>query len=518
MDDEKKELRDLSQWMAISLLAPGQLLGGRVGKERVLVWRDGDSFKAFSASCPHLEGPLDEGIVVDKTIRCPWHHACFDLTTGTSISAPAFDSLRIYEIELENGCFAVRSAAQSTGKRAALSGGNGSPDPMVIVGGGAAGFAAADTLRRRGWSGGIIMVSEEDAEPYDRTLLTKDYLDGHFGADRLPIARHSLDEIGIRFEPGTPVESVEPVGKTIHFKGGRSQRYAKLLLATGAAPRMLTVPGTNLSHVLALRSLADCHRLLARLQAHSRIVVVGGSFIALEAAASLRSRGLSVTVVAPESHPLEKVFGRELSDLIVDVHRQKGVNFHLGSKVARIERNAIILENGREIAADIVLIGIGVTPRIELAKGAGLKVGDGVCVNARLQSSQKDIFAAGDIAQWPDPRSGELIRVEHWVVAERQGEAAGANMLGLQIAFEMVPFFWTKHFDLAIRYVGHVGNWDEIQIEGDVSLRNAAIHFRKEGRDLAVATVGRDGQSLQVEASMEKERGNVSDATASGAT
>jgi NADPH-dependent 2,4-dienoyl-CoA reductase/sulfur reductase-like enzyme len=258
-------------------------------------------------------------------------------------------------------------------------------------------------------------------------------------------------------------------------------------------------------HVMVLRSLQDCRRILAEAISGTRVAVVGGSFIAMEAAASLIGRVLSLDVIAPEEHPLEKVFGRELSDLVLEAHSRKGVRLHLGAKVARIEDKQVALQGGERIDADLVVVGIGVEPRLQLAEAAGLALDRGVLVNSWLQTSDPDIFAAGDIARWPDPHTGESIRVEHWVVAERQGQIAAANMLGGDQPFVMVPFFWTKHFDLSIRYVGHAEKWDETLVEGDLAHRNGLVRFRRAGRDLAVATVERDKDSLRAELAMEGE-------------
>ncbi len=376
---------------------------------------------------------------------------------------------------------------------------------MIIVGGGAAGFAAADTLRREGWRGEIAMFSDEAAAPYDRTLLTKDYLDGSFGEDRLPIARHSLDAMGINFDGEAHVESIDVENKRLQLANGVTRSYSKLLLATGAAPRRIDLPGAELPHVVTLRSLADCRRILGALKDVRHVAVIGGSFIALESAASLRSRGLSMSVIAPEPHPMETLFGRALSDLILDVHRHNGVTLRLSSKVTRIHDRSIALDNGQQVSADLVILGVGVEPRLEIAQAAGLAVDRGLVVDSRLKTSAEGIFGAGDIVRWPDPHSGQSIRVEHWVVAERQGQVAASNMLGADRPFQMVPFFWTKHFDLSIRYVGHAEQWDDLIVEGDLSRRNAIVRIRGDGRELAIATVGRDDESLRAELAMERQ-------------
>ena len=301
---------------------------------------------------------MNEGIVVGATIRCPWHHACFDLATGEATAAPAFDALLEYAVTLDDDRFSVKPAHVKTTRRTGRRG--DSLGTMAIVGGGAAGFAAADAVRKLGWRGGVTIFSEEREQPYDRTLLTKDYLEGAFGDDRLPIAGHSLADLGVDFEGGESVQQIEPQNKRLRLANGDERPYAKLLLATGAAPRQLDVPGGDLPHVMVLRSLRDCRRILAKVISGARVAVVGGSFIAMEAAASLFSRGLSVDVIAPEEHPLEKIFGRELSDLVLEAHAQKGVRVHLGSRVAQIEDKQVVLQGGERIEADVVVVGIGV--------------------------------------------------------------------------------------------------------------------------------------------------------------
>jgi apoptosis-inducing factor 3 len=501
--DQNENRLDLTQWTAVESVPDGGIVAGVVGEDRVFVWRNGNRLKAYGAECPHLGAPLNEGVVVGATLRCPWHHACFNLATGEATAAPAFDALREYPVTLEDNRFSVGRASAQAPRQAAQR--DASLGTLAIVGGGAAGFAAADALRKLDWRGGISIFSEEAEQPYDRTLLTKDYLDGAFGDDRLPIARHSLTDLGVDFEGETSVQQIEPGRKRLRLANGDERPYTKLLLAMGAAPRRLDVPGGDLPHVMVLRSLRDCRRILANATSGARVAVVGGSFIAMEAAASLFSRGLSVEVIAPEEHPLEKVFGRELSDLILKAHVEKGVRLHLGAKIARIEGKQICLQGGERVEADIVVVGIGVEPRLQLAEAAGLALNRGLLVDSRLKTSDPDIFAAGDIARWPDPHTGENIRVEHWVVAERQGQVAAANMLGGDESFTMVPFFWTKHFDLSIRYVGHAETWDETLVEGDLAHRDGLVRFRRAGRDLAVATVERDGDSLRAELAMERE-------------
>jgi len=478
------------------------LLKGCVGNAKVILWRNRDQVHAFGAECPHLGGPLDEGLIQNGEVRCPWHHARFDLRTGAAITAPAFDPLTRYSAQIEDGLVFVGKPVASDQTAYSAKSGHDKFEPMVIIGGGAAGFAAAHTLRKRGWAGELLLLSDDEHAPYDRTLLTKEYLDDHFGDDRLPVAQHSLESLGVRMALGVTVEAIDIDRKILRLRGGVAQPYGKLLLAMGAKPRKPAIPGVDLPHVHRLRSLTDCRRILKTIETSPRVAVLGGSFIAMESAASLRSRGLRVDLISPEQHPMSEVLGRALSDLIVDTHRKNGVMLHLGRKVNRIDAGTVTLDEGDLIEADLVLVGVGVKPRVELAEAAGLRLDRGVLVDAQLRTSVADIFAAGDIARWPDPHSGEAIRVEHWVVAERQGETAAANMLGDAQPFDTVPFFWTKHFDLAIRYVGHAEKWDELLTDGSAADRDVLVRYRKAARDLAVATVGRDFASLQAEQSM----------------
>ncbi len=515
-DDRKNPPLDFTQGLPLVDLPPGRVRAGRLGGKTLILWRNGEGISAFSGECPHLGAPLADGLVEGNRLYCPWHHACFDLSSGAVKEAPAFDNLTCYEIKIRDdriwigAAIEPRAASSFPARRLAQR-------PMVIVGGGAAGFAAADALRKERWDGEIVLVTAEQERPYDRTLLTKDYLDGHFGDDRLPIAHHTLTDLDVRLEAGFSVTMIDRGTRALRLNDGRMQPYEKLLLATGGEPKRPNLPGIELRHVHVLRSLADCRSLLAGLKSSPRIAVIGGSFIAMEAAASLRNRGLDVSVISPEPEPMAKVLGKAISDLIVEAHRGRGVRLYLGRKVVGIEQERVRVDDGSAVAANLVLVGAGITPNVEFARQAGLKIENGICVDRYLRTSDPTVFAAGDIARWPDPYSGQEIRVEHWVVAERQGQVAAANMLGRELLYDAIPFFWTKHFDLSIRYVGHAETWDELVIEGDLARRDALVRYRSKGRDLAVATVGRDLQCLQVVRSMQRSvAGHATGASASG--
>ncbi|MEA2603167.1 MAG: hypothetical protein QOF89_4159 [Acidobacteriota bacterium] len=489
---------DLAQGIALADLADGGQLLGHSGGEAVLVVRRGEEVFVIGATCTHYGGPLAEGIVVDDTVRCPWHHACFSLRTGEAVRAPALNPVACYEVEREGDRIAVRDKVEAPKRHAS------GPDPVVIVGAGGAGNAAAEELRRLGYSGRILLIGPEGEIPYDRPNLSKDYLAGNAPEEWIPL--HPPDFYAERrielVKAG--VKAIDPQEKTVTLDDGRTLGFGVLILATGAEPIRLPLPGADLPHVHLLRSLADSRTLIEKAKASQRAVVVGASFIGLEVAASLRARNLDVTVVAPEPRPLEKVMGPEIGDFIRGVHEEKGVVFRLGTKPKAIHETEVELENGERVPADLVVLGVGVRPRLALAQEAGLGVDNGVLVNEFLETSAPGIYAIGDIARWPDPHSGERIRVEHWVVAERHGQTAARNVLGHGERFDAVPFFWSQHYDVGINYVGHATKWDAIEVEGSLQERSAVVTFRDRGRIAAVATVWRDQESLKAELAMEQ--------------
>jgi NADPH-dependent 2,4-dienoyl-CoA reductase/sulfur reductase-like enzyme len=255
--------------------------------------------------------------------------------------------------------------------------------------------------------------------------------------------------------------------------------------------------------VHVLRSLADSRAIIAAASRARVAVVLGASFIGLEAAASLRARGIEVHVVAPESRPLERILGREFGDFIRGIHEEHGVIFHLGQTATAINGGRVTLKNGVTLPADLVVVGIGVRPRIQLAERAGLKIDRGIAVNQYLETSVPGIFASGDVARWPDSLTGENLRIEHWVVAERQGQTAARNMLGQGLRFSDVPFFWSQHYDVPINYVGHADKWDDLQIDGDITSRDCLARYLRNGKVVAAASIFRDVESLKQEVSME---------------
>ena len=496
---------DLTQGIALDELADGGMLVGHADGEEVLLVRVGHEVFAVSPHCTHYHGPLAEGLVVGNTVRCPWHHACFDLRNGEALRAPALSPITCWNVERRDGNILVRekrerSIREPPGKAAVTK-----PEKIVVIGGGAAGFAAAEMLRRIGYQNSIVMLSSDDALPYDRPNLSKDYLAGTIPFKYVPLKDERFyAENNIETRLGQSALELDLRAREVVMVGGDRIPFDRLLLATGAEPVRLAIPGADHPHVHTLRSLADCQAIIELAKSARRVVVIGASFIGLEAAAALRGRELEVHVVAPDKRPMERVLGPDMGNFIRALHEEHGVVFHLENKAVAIDGKTVRLEKGGTIEADLVVVGIGVRPRLDLAEKAGLRLDRGVAVNQYLETSAPGVYAAGDIARWPDPYTGDNIRVEHWVVAERQGQTAALNMLGQAIPFTAMPFFWSQHYDVPINYVGHAEAWDEIVVEGEVMRKDCVLRFKRNGRVDAVASIFRDLASLEAEVLMER--------------
>jgi NADPH-dependent 2,4-dienoyl-CoA reductase/sulfur reductase-like enzyme len=403
-------------------------------------------------------------------------------------------------VERDGDRIIVREKNEALAPKEARSG----PSSVVIIGGGAAGNVAAETLRREGHKGSITMVSADASTPYDRPNLSKDYLAGNAPEEWIPLHPtefYAENRIDLRL--GTRITAIDKDAKRLTLEGGETLAYDALLLATGADPIRLPIAGAELPHVYYLRTLRDSRAIIERAKTAKHAVVMGASFIGLEVAASLRTRGVAVSVVAPGEVPLERVMGKEIGQFIRQLHEEHGVIFHMQQTVESIDERGVTLKNGARLEADLVVIGAGVRPSIALAEGAEIAVDHGVVVDEFLATSAPGIWAAGDIASWPDPHSGERLRVEHWVVAERQGQTAARNILGARERFDAVPFFWSAHYDVTIAYVGHATRWDRIEIRGSFGDRSVVAAFHDGDRIAAIATIYRDDVSLRAEAAME---------------
>jgi NADPH-dependent 2,4-dienoyl-CoA reductase/sulfur reductase-like enzyme/nitrite reductase/ring-hydroxylating ferredoxin subunit len=491
---------DFEKGCEIGNLRDGEMLLGHAFGEPVLVARRGEELFAIGATCTHYGGPLAKGLMVDCTVRCPWHHARFDLRTGEAIAAPALNNVVCYSIEKRSKRFFVTGKIDKKSERQPKS----SPANVVIIGAGAAGGAAAEMLRREGYDGPITLIGADESLPYDRPNLSKDYLAGNAPEEWIPLRPPEFyREQKIEAFTNTTVASIDPKAKQVTLSDGRSLGYGALLLATGAEPVHLTIPGADLPQVFYLRTLADSRRIIEKAKNSRSAVVIGSSFIGLEVAWSLRERKLDVAVVGRDSVPLGKVLGTEMGNLVRETHEAHGVKFHLGRAPAAIHERCVELDDGTKLDCDLVVVGIGVHPNTHLAEQAGIATDNGVLVNEFLETNVPGIFAAGDIARWPDPRAGR-IRVEHWVVAQRQGQTAARNILGAREPFTSAPFFWSNHFDLHIHYVGHGSGGDDATVSGDLKAKAASVAFRSNDKLDAVASVGRDSENLEAEVALER--------------
>ena len=479
-------------------LADGQPLLGHAGGEAVMLVRRGEQVFATAASCTHYGGPLAEGLVVGDTVHCPWHHACFDLRTGQAIGAPALNDIACFEVQRRDGLVQVGKQREAPkGKPAA----GAAIASVVIVGSGPAGAVCAETLRKLGYAGAVTLIGDE--APVDRPNLSKDYLAGTAPEEWMPLRPPEFyAEQNIDFVQGDVATGIDTAARQVTLASGKTLSYGALVLATGAEPRRLSIPGADLPHVRLLRTLADSRAIIARAGGAKRAVVIGASFIGLEAAASLRARGLEVDVVGPEPVPLVRVLGEEIGKLVRQAHEAKGVRFHLGQRPEAIEASEVKLSGGARLPADLVVVGVGVSPRTALAQAAGLRVDDGIVVDQHLRTSAAQVYAVGDVARFPDARAGGPVRIEHFAVAERQGQAAARIILGDQKPYQDVPFFWSQHPDLGLSYVGHAAGWDRIHVSGDLKAKDFAAFYLKQGRVLAVLTVNRDLVSLKAEAAL----------------
>lgn len=521
-DRQTSTFRDLAAGIGSDELEEGSMVDGTLHGERVLVARVGGVPYAVGAQCTHYGASLASGLLVDETVRCPLHHACFSLRTGDAKCGPALAAIPTYDVTETEGIVQVgdkrvtpveHSNIRSSAERAASAPKRDAVNSIVIVGTGAAGTAAAEMLRRRGYDGRLAMIGAEKDLPYDRPNLSKDYLAGTACEEWLPLKPHEFyRENEIEMMLGQRVTAIDVEAREVRTLTGRSPKYDRLLIATGSEAIRLPIPTQGLRHVFTLRSLADSRAIIATAQRARRAVVVGSSFIGLEVTAALRARGLEVDVIAPSGMVFERIFGPTMSTFIQDLHRANGVTFHLNDSVRGIDETHVTLVSGKRIAADLVVVGIGVRPSLAAAQWARLRVADGVVVDEYLETSTPRIFAAGDIARWPDRRSGESMRVEHWSVAIRQGQAAARNMIGERTPFDVVPYFWSQHYDVTINYVGRQGGWDELSVDGDPAARDCAVEYRRSGEVIAVATIGREIESLRAE--VEIERGMAPAATA----
>lgn len=493
---------DLKDGVAFGDLEESKPLIGHVDGQQIILVRQGDDVLAVSASCKHYGGPLNEGFVADGIVRCPWHHARYELKTGRNVGAPGLESLSCYTVARDGDSVRVTGRKDPVAPPAART----HPESVVIIGAGAAGEACAETLRREGYEGPITILSQSEPFTVDRPNLSKDYLAGEAPDEWLPIRDQPFFEEQDIDYVEDEVREVNLSKKELKLSN-RTLPFDALVFATGAEPRKLSTPGFDQEHVRTLRSLDDARRLveLVKKEEIKNAVVIGAGFIGLEAAASLTKQGLSVHVVAPEEIPLARIMGEEVGRHVHKIHVNHGVSFSLGRKVTSIQQQSVTLDDGTILAADLVVVGVGVSPRVSLAEDLdGVEIDDGIVVDDRLRAKNDGVWAIGDVASYP--YRGSQVRVEHWTVARRHGQHAALDILGRGRPFDDVPFFWSTHWGKRLSYMGHATSTDHVTVHGSLEDHDAIVVYRNdEGKIEAVVTLGRDLLSLKAEHLLERD-------------
>ena len=465
-----------------------------VDKAKIFLILLDDTIHALRDRCPHYGAPLHEGLVSGRHIACPWHHARFEIATGKLTVPPSLDDLRRFQVKIENGEVYVggpEPALSADGRVTSCVDGK----VFAILGAGAAGNAAAEMLRREGFSGRILLITAEKRLPYDRPNLSKGFLSGEASADWLPLRNEKFyEERNIEILSGRQVKRLKPADHILVFSDGEELKFDQALLATGAAPRSIPLPGNDLPNVFLLRSMDDAESILRAVEKSRKAIVLGASFIGLEVAAALRERGLEIDLVAPEEIPMIKIFGDRIGRWFQRMHEKHGVRFHLGIMPSRIEKAGdilrISLSDGSALEGDLVVGGLGVAPAIGYLEGTDLVHGGAVPVDSCLQTRARGIFAAGDIAAVPDLRTGEPLRIEHWVVAEAQGQHAARAMLGNTAPYDQIPFFWTRQYGHSIKYIGHATRFDQVAFRGGIEEESFFAGYFHEGKLKAAASLG----------------------------
>jgi len=483
--------------VAADQLEEGKPLGARAGARAVLLTRSEGRICAMGGKCSHYGGPLEKGRLHGHVVTCPWHTARFDVPSGRALAPPALDDLPRYETKVEAGVVFVRKVRAET-----LSAPRGKDDTTVLIlGAGAGGVNAALALRRNGFAGKVIMATAEADLPYDRPALSKGFMAGETARAELvlqPASAYSRLDIEILGEHRAT--GLDRKRKTVTFSNRHKVRYDKLLLATGGKPRVPAIKGARRRGVFVLRSLRDADAIIDALSGAETAAVIGGSFLGLEVASSLRSRGLEVHVVAPETVLMSRVFGAEIGAFLKRKHEENGVVFHLGKTAAEISGGrkvgGVVLSDGSRVGAQVVVAGIGVVPAVGYLEKSGLLVNGVVPVDAGFRTRDPDVFAVGDIALVPDPLTGEARRVEHWVEAERQGRHAALGLAGVEEPFREIPFFWTNQAGVSIKYAGYAGSFDRVVLRGDLEGGKALAGYYREGALRAVANLGRTKEFL----------------------
>jgi NADPH-dependent 2,4-dienoyl-CoA reductase/sulfur reductase-like enzyme/nitrite reductase/ring-hydroxylating ferredoxin subunit len=466
-------------------LPDGKMARAKIGDTDIILVRQGGVVLAFGATCPHAGAPRGGGAGCNGRLICPWHKAEFRVSDGAALEPPALDSLTRYETRLDGDT--VLAAAEPIPGPPPVRSAKGRT--IAIIGSGAAGTAAAAELRRRRFDGRVLLIGPEAARPYDRTALSKFVLSGDMQPDEVAplrepdwFTRNDIERLA------ATVTGIDSAARQLHLSDGTTLAYDCALLATGAIAKQPNIAGMTLRGVHTLRGTADAAALVAAATPHAHVVIMGSSFIGLEAASALRKRGLNVTVVAPDRIPFERQFGPEIGRMVLRLHEANGVNFRLESGIEAIEGvhavQSVRLTGGETVQADVVVVGVGVEPATRGMAGVQTGPDGAVAVDASFRVAD-GLYAAGDCAAFPF--RDRLVRIEHWRLAQQHGCHAAAAMLGEEAAYDGVPFFWTYHYGLRFEYLGHPAAWDSLHVDGDLDRQEfVALQI---GRGLVVGVV-----------------------------
>lgn len=429
----------------------------------LLLVRSADQVRAYQADCPHAGAPLEQGAICNGRIVCPWHKAAFALDSGAVVEPPALVGLKQYPVQVHDGVVSVGDQPLPRAPAARRD----DPRCFAVIGAGAAGTAAVATLRREGFAGRLLWIDREQAPAYDRTALSKFVIAGAMAAQETPalLEDQPFDAIGLHGE----VQRLDAAAKRIELSDGRHFDYDAALIATGAEAQPLDIPGAVLNNVFVLRSREDAARIAEAAQSAACVVIIGDSFIGLEAASALRQRGLVVQVVSRHAVPLAAQLGKRIGAAIRQLHEANGVIFHSKTEPVRLDGHGavstVLLKNGKRLAADLVLMGVGVSPATAFIHGATKAEDQSLTADRYLQAAP-GLWAAGDSVTFAWQQ--QSTRIEHWRVAQQLGVLAARNMLDAAQAFADVPFFWTYHFGKTFELLGHPQRWNRLHIEGDL--------------------------------------------------
>lgn len=506
----------------IDALKDGDMRQVTVGDTDVLLARVDGRYHAVYGHCTHYGAPLADGALSGDLVVCPWHHACFRLPTGDHVEPPGLDALPRFEAWEEDGHVVVRVPEEVSPMRTPEMARRDPADDrtFVVLGAGSAGAYAVEAARMAGFEGRLVMITKEPHPPYDRPNCSKAYLAGEAEEAWMFLRTPDFyEERDIELVTERSVAEVDAAEKTLTFADGTTVEYDALLLCTGGRPRTLPLPGADLEGIHTLRSYDDSRMLRDAAREAERAVVVGASFIGMEVAQSFRTLGTSVTVVAPEEIPFEHVLGDRIGRAIQALHENHDVAFQLGRTVDRFEGDGavrrVVLDDGTTLDADLVVVGVGVRPATDFVQGVE-RVGDGAIVVDEYLQAGDGLYAAGDIALFPDWRTGAPVRIEHWRLAAQHGRLAGRNMAGDRRTYRDVPFFWTRHFGTSFQYMGHAATWDEVIYDGDPADLSFIAYFVEDDAVRAVAGAGRGREMAAIQHLMRQRRMPAPDALRTG--